>query len=488
MRLETKTWALIPLAAAVNAAVGCLTALLHLPLYLDSLGTILAASLGGPAAGMLTALTGCLISAALNTPIWLFFLPTALLLGWMCGVLSGKGFMRTPGLAAVMGAVLGVLTAACSAPIAAYAFQGVNGSGMDLVVAAFRAAGFSTMHACFAQSLAVDPPDKLICCLLVQALLARMPLRMRTGFREDGCLENIAPAGRFKITGDDEAAGSVSAASASAPPSSGFFCPGDSFWHRTSMNTKWLLLLAAAAAACFLPWQAGTAEGAAAHAGFPAAYLPAAAVLAWFLALQAGTALPMSRALLWTMVPLAASMLLFNGLLGHKDMLLSLGSLGTLSWSACGTLSALHASLRLTLLLEASLLVLMTTRHETMLRDLESKGLPPRPAYAFLAAINFIPDMIRRTGQIREAQTARAMPQAAGTLSMLRQLLPLTVPLLLSAVEEAEYRAMALEARGFGAVPKRTWTDPPSRAGGEKFVQALLLLLTAWLAARYWFF
>ena len=119
MRLDAKTWALLPLAAALNITGGWLTSALKIPLYLDSLGTIWAACLGGPLAGAATALISGLISAAANSPIWLCFLPPALLVGLVAGYLSRQGFMHNLGLAALRGIILGLTAALASAPIAA---------------------------------------------------------------------------------------------------------------------------------------------------------------------------------------------------------------------------------------------------------------------------------------------------------------------------------------------------------------------------------
>jgi len=66
---STRTLVLIPIAIAINIAIGELVVRLRLPVYLDSIGTVLVGALAGPWAGMVT--------GALANLIWGFISPTA---------------------------------------------------------------------------------------------------------------------------------------------------------------------------------------------------------------------------------------------------------------------------------------------------------------------------------------------------------------------------------------------------------------------------
>ena len=59
---NTQTWVLIPIAIAINIAVGQIVLVLKLPVFLDSIGTVMVAVLCGPWAGALT--------GALSNVIW----------------------------------------------------------------------------------------------------------------------------------------------------------------------------------------------------------------------------------------------------------------------------------------------------------------------------------------------------------------------------------------------------------------------------------
>ena len=66
--LSTATLALMVVAIAINVTVGGIVVFLRLPIYLDSIGTVLVGVLAGPWAGALTGLLANLIWAILPWP------------------------------------------------------------------------------------------------------------------------------------------------------------------------------------------------------------------------------------------------------------------------------------------------------------------------------------------------------------------------------------------------------------------------------------
>ena len=66
---STRTLVLIPIAIVINIVIGELTVRLKLPIYLDSIGTVLVGAVAGPWAGALT--------GALANLIWGLFNPYA---------------------------------------------------------------------------------------------------------------------------------------------------------------------------------------------------------------------------------------------------------------------------------------------------------------------------------------------------------------------------------------------------------------------------
>lgn len=97
--LSTGTLALMPVAIAINVAVGAIIVALRLPIYLDSIGTVLVGVLAGPWAGALTGLLANLIWSILPVPGGAgpniaFFAPVAGVIGLMAGFWADRGVFR----------------------------------------------------------------------------------------------------------------------------------------------------------------------------------------------------------------------------------------------------------------------------------------------------------------------------------------------------------------------------------------------------------
>ena len=97
--LSTATLTLMVVAIAINIAVGSITFALRLPIYLDSIGTVLVGVLAGPWAGALTGLLSNLIWSILPIPggagpTAAFFAPVAAVIGLMAGFWGAPGVFR----------------------------------------------------------------------------------------------------------------------------------------------------------------------------------------------------------------------------------------------------------------------------------------------------------------------------------------------------------------------------------------------------------
>jgi energy-coupling factor transport system substrate-specific component len=80
------------------------------------------------------------------------------------------------------GVVTGIVAAFVSAPIAAIAFEGVTGSGADLIVAALRQGGADVFQASLGQGLFSDPIDKTITSFVVFIILTSISPRVIARF------------------------------------------------------------------------------------------------------------------------------------------------------------------------------------------------------------------------------------------------------------------------------------------------------------------
>lgn len=176
-RLSTATVAMIPVAIAVNIVVGQLVSVLQLPVYLDSIGTVLVSVLAGPAAGVVTGILANVIWGLTLTPIPLPFAVVQVVIALLAGYAARLGMFRRLWTAPIVGAVVGVLAAMVSAPIAAFVFGGATGGGTGALVGMFQAWGNSLLQSTTFQGLVSDPLDKLITFTVVALILTALPSR-----------------------------------------------------------------------------------------------------------------------------------------------------------------------------------------------------------------------------------------------------------------------------------------------------------------------
>lgn len=176
---STISLAMIPIAIAINIAIGQLVKALRIPLYLDSIGTVFVGAVAGPWVGALAGLLTNLIWALLFGDITntVPYAPVAAAIGFLAGVFSKYGWFKVWWKAVLGGAITGVVASLLSAPITFYLFGGVVGTGMDIITAAFRSQGVSMLTANFLQGLATDPLDKAISFFVVYLILRALPER-----------------------------------------------------------------------------------------------------------------------------------------------------------------------------------------------------------------------------------------------------------------------------------------------------------------------
>jgi energy-coupling factor transport system permease protein len=113
---------------------------------------------------------------------------------------------------------------------------------------------------------------------------------------------------------------------------------------------------------------------------------------------------------------------------------------------------------RLLAIMSASLMFVLTTDPSQFVRSLIHQAhVSPRIAYSVFAAYRFVPLLEVEFRSIRAAHQMRGGVGRGTLLDMVRQLFGYAIPLLASAVHRGERVALAMESRGFGALPRRTY-------------------------------
>ena len=177
----------IALCAALNFAIGIMVYLVKLPIFLDSVGTILCALLLAPdrraavVCAFLAGFLGVVLSIPIN-PFLPWFMCTVVAIALVSALLTANAidtFRARPlpvppfvGRVVLYGVITGLAAAVVSAPVVVYLFGGVTGSGSAFVVAFFLKTGQQLLNSALYAGLTTEPVDKTL-QVLVAALLYR---------------------------------------------------------------------------------------------------------------------------------------------------------------------------------------------------------------------------------------------------------------------------------------------------------------------------
>ena len=174
---STLTLALIAVAIVLNIVLGQVVSLLKLPIFLDSLGTILVALLAGPWAAGLTGLLTNLIWGLISDPVAAAFAPVAMVIGIVAGLCAKYGLFRKWWQAIISGVIIAVTLSVIAIPIRVFMFGGVTGSGADFITAYLLATGRDLFSAVVITVIGDNIIDKVVTALLAWAIVKGLPRR-----------------------------------------------------------------------------------------------------------------------------------------------------------------------------------------------------------------------------------------------------------------------------------------------------------------------
>jgi energy-coupling factor transport system substrate-specific component len=180
--LSSRMLVLIVISIAINMIAGQLVSMLKLPIFLDSIGTLLSALLGGPIIGMLTGLLTNLIWGLLTGPMATAFAPVAMVIGLVAGLLARIGWFRSLPKVILSGVVITLAVTLVAVPIRTYLFGGVTGSGADFFVAYVNSMSSNLLESVAMTVFGVNLIDKILSAILVWLLVRSMPQRTLRNF------------------------------------------------------------------------------------------------------------------------------------------------------------------------------------------------------------------------------------------------------------------------------------------------------------------
>lgn len=148
-------------------------------------------------------------------------------------------------------------------------------------------------------------------------------------------------------------------------------------------------------------------------------------------------------------------------------------------------------ALGLSLLSFSTRTVELTHGIEHLLRPLQRLGVPAHElSLVVIIALRFVPLLALEAERLAKAQASRGADFGTGrggAFKRARRLLPLLVPLFVTALHRAEMLALAMEARGYSGGAGRTHLIHLHAGRLDRLAVALTLLLTVGLALTRWF-
>lgn len=179
---NTMTWVLIPVAIAINIALGQIVVLLKLPIYVDSIGTMLVAALCGAWAGALTGALSNIIWGIAVDPNALPWWPVAFAIGLVTGICANAGLFKSWWKVIITGFLVALTAALVSTPIAVYLYGGITASGSSFITAYLLQTGQDVVSAVFSTNFLVEPVDKITTALLAFAIVQGLSKRFVARF------------------------------------------------------------------------------------------------------------------------------------------------------------------------------------------------------------------------------------------------------------------------------------------------------------------
>ena len=157
---------IMALAIALNFIGGLIAISLKLPIYFDSIGTVLVGFLFGVVPAILTGVVSYIVNYITFDPCALYFIPAQIF--YRRGLFNGKK--------SILGIILMAIPVSfVSACIAAYVFGGVTSAGSAIIVGILGNNGISMVLGVFLTQIVTDLLDKILIVYLVLAAIKVIP-------------------------------------------------------------------------------------------------------------------------------------------------------------------------------------------------------------------------------------------------------------------------------------------------------------------------
>ncbi|MBP0724149.1 hypothetical protein J5Y03_02990 [Bacillus sp. RG28] len=170
------TMFLIPIGIAVNFIGGQIVLLLKLPIYLDSIGTIVVGALcGGIPGALVGAITNVTISV--TNPTTLAYIWLNILFGLLAGFLARRGVFKSLWKTIVASIGFAAIGGGLGATITVLMFGGLGAGTTGMITGMLMKVGFSVQAGAYISEICADLLDKIPTLIIVFFILKSIPKR-----------------------------------------------------------------------------------------------------------------------------------------------------------------------------------------------------------------------------------------------------------------------------------------------------------------------
>lgn len=163
---------LIALAIVINIVGSYIALVLHLPIYLDSMGTIMTAILLGPFYGLFPGVLSALVTGMTSDIYAFYYMPVGIVLGVMTGFVFQKNKSNKLFVKSFCISVPASLISAC---ITANVFGGITSSGSTMLVQLLAKTPLGLTLSCLIVQFFTDYFDRLLSLWLVFSVIKKLP-------------------------------------------------------------------------------------------------------------------------------------------------------------------------------------------------------------------------------------------------------------------------------------------------------------------------
>lgn len=184
-RLTTMGIVMIPVAVGINFVGKEIANALNLPMWLDSIGTILSAVVAGPWIGAISgAVNNVFFGLTMDGGMSILYGITSIAIALVAGILGHLGWFRSLPKAILAGILVALTAAIVSTPLNVALWGGQTGKVLgDAIFAGMMAKHMGIWLSSFVDEGVMDLIDKVINCFVVYLIVLGLPKRFLQSFQ-----------------------------------------------------------------------------------------------------------------------------------------------------------------------------------------------------------------------------------------------------------------------------------------------------------------